>query len=176
MKVIFDLDGTLANTEHRADHVTGETKDWRAFYAACVDDKPIWPTILTLKSMARDPMWNVEIWTGRSDEVEEETLKWLARFGIYVRHHSYGIQEDGRRPMSTWEDLPSRSAVLVDELWMRAEGDHRHDTDLKEEWLKSDAFCGNRAPVDLVFEDRARVVAMWRRNGIVCHQVAPGDF
>jgi hypothetical protein len=29
---------------------------------------------------------------------------------------------------------------------------------------------------DLIFEDRASVVAMWRSQGVVCAQVAPGDF
>lgn len=28
----------------------------------------------------------------------------------------------------------------------------------------------------MTFDDRDRVVAMWRRNGVVCAQVAPGDF
>lgn len=27
-----------------------------------------------------------------------------------------------------------------------------------------------------VFDDRARVVRMWRKAGITCFQVAPGDF
>jgi len=29
---------------------------------------------------------------------------------------------------------------------------------------------------DLVFDDRASVVTMWRENGIACAQVAAGDF
>jgi phosphoglycolate phosphatase-like HAD superfamily hydrolase len=56
-------------------------------------------------------------------------------------------------------------------LKMREEGDHRPDTILKEEWLNE----LDSKPV-LVFEDRATVVAMWRSHGIVCCQVAPGDF
>lgn len=31
-------------------------------------------------------------------------------------------------------------------------------------------------PVQMVFEDRARVVDMWRKRGVLCAQVAPGDF
>jgi phosphoglycolate phosphatase-like HAD superfamily hydrolase len=54
---------------------------------------------------------------------------------------------------------------------MRDEGDHRPDTVLKQEWLNN---CDIKPK--LVFEDRASVVAMWRSNGIVCCQVAPGDF
>ena len=38
--IIFDLDGTLALIEHRVHHITAETPDWQAFYAACVDDLP----------------------------------------------------------------------------------------------------------------------------------------
>lgn len=53
----------------------------------------------------------------------------------------------------------------------RAAGDHTADYDLKASWLEE---CGRKP--DLVFEDRARVVAMWRSHGIVCCQVAPGDF
>jgi hypothetical protein len=28
----------------------------------------------------------------------------------------------------------------------------------------------------MAFDDRARVVKMWRDNGVPCCQVAPGDF
>jgi hypothetical protein len=33
---------------------------------------------------------------------------------------------------------------------------------------KSDILC--------IFDDRDKVVKMWRSNGIACFQVAPGDF
>jgi hypothetical protein len=54
---------------------------------------------------------------------------------------------------------------------MRGIGDHQPDTQLKQNWLKTQANLP-----DLVFEDRASVVEMWRSNGIVCCQVAPGNF
>ncbi|MCQ8184188.1 phosphatase domain-containing protein [Parvularcula maris] len=54
---------------------------------------------------------------------------------------------------------------------MRPEKDYQPDVALKESWLREEAF-----PPDLVFDDRQGVVDMWRRNGIVCAQVAPGDF
>lgn len=53
----------------------------------------------------------------------------------------------------------------------RAEGDHQPDTKLKAAWLDAEPM-----PPDLVFEDRASMVAMYRERGIVCAQVAPGDF
>ena len=33
-----------------------------------------------------------------------------------------------------------------------------------------------RIVFDLAFDDRDRVVAMWREEGVPCFQVAPGDF
>lgn len=140
MFVIFDLDGTLANAEHRVHHLTGAVKDWRAFYAGCEDDDPVLSIVAVLKALSR-AKHRVEIWTGRSDEVREQTERWL---------HQHA------------DRLPIR---------MRPAGDHRPDTELKAEWLATSAV----AP-DLVFEDRASVVAMWRSHGIVCAQVAPGEF
>jgi hypothetical protein len=34
----------------------------------------------------------------------------------------------------------------------------------------------NDVEVLCVFDDRDKVVKMWRENGINCFQVAPGDF
>lgn len=141
MKVIFDLDGTLALTEHRAHFLEREKKDWRAFYAACDKDAPCHPVIRTLQALFATGA-DVEIWSGRSKEVWGKTLRWLEENGL------------GHIPVK-----------------MREEGDHRPDTVLKQEWLDA---CDVKPR--LVFEDRASVVAMWRSNGIVCAQVAPGDF
>jgi FMN phosphatase YigB (HAD superfamily) len=63
--------------------------------------------------------------------------------------------------------------VPYDRLLMRPEGDHRPDTELKGEWLAS---LNPREWPHLVFEDRTRMVEMWRSRGIQCAQVAPGDF
>lgn len=143
MKVIFDLDGTLALTDHRAhflERPSGE-KDWRGFYAACDKDEPCQPILRTLLAMWATGA-DVEIWSGRSKEVQEKTEAWLGIHGISF--------------------IPIK---------MREIGDHRPDTVLKAEWLDE---CSSRPA--LVFEDRASVVAMWRERGIVCCQVAPGEF
>jgi hypothetical protein len=53
----------------------------------------------------------------------------------------------------------------------RAEGDHTPDHELKLSWLEQ----ASQKP-DLVFDDRASVVKMWREAGIACAQVADGNF
>ena len=59
-------------------------------------------------------------------------------------------------------------------LYMRKTGDHRDDDIIKAELLaqlRGDGWI----PV-MVFDDRTRVVNMWREHGIPCLQVAHGDF
>ena len=59
-------------------------------------------------------------------------------------------------------------------LYFRSEGDYRNDAIVKEEIFKKhiDPFYN----VICVFDDRDRVVKMWRDNGILCSQVYYGDF
>lgn len=53
----------------------------------------------------------------------------------------------------------------------RDAGDQTPDHELKKSWLDA----ADPKP-DLVFDDRASVVKMWREAGVVCAQVAPGEF
>ena len=45
--VIFDLDGTLANADHRQYLIDRTPKDWDAYFALSVADAPNWPVIRT---------------------------------------------------------------------------------------------------------------------------------
>lgn len=64
--------------------------------------------------------------------------------------------------------------INYDMLYMRGEGDFREDCITKEEiYLK---LIKPRFKVLFCIDDRARVVAMWRKNGLVCLQCAEGDF
>lgn len=59
------------------------------------------------------------------------------------------------------------------ELLLRKENDNRPDETFKQELLDK-----LRMDYDIIaaFDDRDRVVKMWRDNGITCLQVAPGGF
>ncbi len=148
---IFDLDGTLALIEHRLNFIQGPTKDWRAFFAAVGKDGVNVPVVRTMRTL-RAAGCDVWIWSGRSDECREQTLDWLATFVC----HDW--------PLS-----------CIKNIRMRKAGDHRDDADLKREW----ALGMERYDVDrlqAVFDDRDRVVKMWRDLGVTCFQVAPGNF
>ena len=43
-----------------------------------------------------------------------------------------------------------------------------------EDWLDQEMAAGHE--IMCVFDDRDKVVKMWRENGISCFQVAPGNF
>ena len=70
-----------------------------------------------------------------------------------------------------WLDAQS---VPFDELLMREPGDFRPDEIVKEEIYRD--LIAKRYNVIGVLDDRNKVVAMWRRIGLVCFQVAEGDF
>ena len=72
---IFDLDGTLANIDHRLHLIKCKKPDWPSFYRSCVSDKPKqW--VIDLLNLCRTK-GEILILSGRSDEVEGYTRDWL---------------------------------------------------------------------------------------------------
>lgn len=148
MNVVFDLDGTLADCEHRNHLVHGVEKPmWDMYYALCGRDKPILPVIELATNLIRRGN-RIEIWTGRSAVAREDTEYWLNAVGL--------------------------GALCGAKLLMRPEGDHRQDVELKARWLATARESGF-AP-DLVIEDRTRMINFWRSQGIVALQCADGNF
>lgn len=165
MKIIFDLDGTLADVSHRVHYVRNGNRNWEAFFNECDKDMPITPIIETLQHLWRMGN-NIQIWSGRSDEVKDKTLNWLER-NIEPRYTKYWSQSKGKIVYSRIDG----SDLLK---YMRPSSSYISDVELKEGWLKESIANGWKP--DLVFDDHQSVVDMWRRNGIQCCQVAPGDF
>lgn len=171
--IIFDLDGTLANCSHRRHFVDKSylegcnhwhqipnhpmemcapckliynqwKPNWDAFYAACDKDTPIEPVLNVFIHLTQGEPFNqdIEIWSGRSESVREKTLNWLCDLSGYCEDKMY------------WDRR----------LKMRPIGDSTPDDVLKEQWLR-EAWAQNKT-IEYVFEDRPRLVRMWRRRGI----------
>lgn len=161
--IIFDLDGTLADITHRR-HLVDKTlrggANWPEFYKQCEFDKPIAPAIALFKCLYHTTPVSkfIEIWSGRSDEVQWLTVDWLQRY-IFGADFS-------------WRDPEHPFYVR---LRMRKAGDNTPDATLKEAWLDDLIDINGEAP-EMVFDDRNCVVQMWRRRGIFCLQVADGDY
>lgn len=141
---VFDLDGTLTDATHRLHHITGEEKNWDAFFGECDKDEPIEEVIALMHSL-NAAGHDIAIVSGRSEKVRDKTELWLKENDINCHFL----------------------------LQMRKKGDFRQDHEIKREWLHN---FPHRDDILFVFEDRQQVVDMWRKEGLLCCQVAPGNF
>ena len=150
--IICDIDGTVANLEHRRHLVTNGNHDWDKFFYECAKDTPIVEIIEILRAVVRGKSYEPRVIfvSGRSDVVRGMTELWLEK-------HAGQLLFD---PNTTGD------------LRMRKAGDTRPDDIVKAELTK------DLEPEDVwfVLDDRDRVVKMWRERGFRCLQVAEGDF
>lgn len=148
MIYIFDIDGTIADLNHRLHYIQQKPAKWKEFFAACGEDKPIPEVIHTITRLAAFNEDKIMLVTGRSDECEAATIDWLYKHKV---------------PFTS--------------LYMRHAGDHREDSvvkaellaDIEKDWVED-------LPIAGVFEDRQQVVQMYRSKGLRVYQVAPGNF
>lgn len=82
-----------------------------------------------------------------------------------------GRDETARRSTEAWLTF---NGIPFDRLLLRATGDSRADSIVKAEIY--DTYIAPRFTVIGVVDDRRSVVEMWRSRGLVCFQVAGGDF
>ena len=148
MIVICDIDGTIANCEHRKHYVTERPKNHEAFYAGVKDDTPIWSVIGLVQTLLAYEGSRTELVfvTGRPERCRTDTVEWLKHTHLYPNDYT---------------------------LLMRKDKDYRQDYIVKQEILDTHI---DKSRVWLVLDDRKQVVDMWRRNGLTCLQVADGDF
>lgn len=164
---IFDLDGTLALIDHRRPLIERPSCEFCGWTKDCDHHrdgsrskfKPDWPAfygactqdlpnlpVCTTFQLLQSTGADVWIWSGRSDEVEPQTRDWLRSHELHPR-----------------------------ELRMRPAGDYTADDTLKRAWYES-LRGTDRTRLVGIFDDRAKVVNMWRSIGVPCFQVAPGEF
>jgi len=154
--VIFDLDGTLANIETRRKLATKPDgkMNWDIFFADKLieHDEPNTPVIMMAQAL-KTSGYNIAILSGRSKSSKQVTTEWLKKHGV-----EYNILK--MRPTShPWKFMPDEELKLgwFNDLWANDESKSEHE-------------------VVCVFDDRQKVVDMWREIGLTCMQVAPGDF
>lgn len=102
---LFDIDGTLADITHRLHHIQDQPKNWEAFFAACSRDEPI-PHICSL-ARTLSAYAPIVLVSGRSDKVRTETDYWIK----------------------------VSAQLFAAALYMRKDGDHRPDHEVKGELL-----------------------------------------
>jgi phosphoserine phosphatase len=103
--IVFDIDGTLANIEHRRGFVASKPKNFKAFVAAIPLDTPH-EEIVFLAQTFHALGNRVVLCSGRGEEEREVTVKQMEDFG-----------------------------VKFDKLFMRSAKDYRKDSLVKVELL-----------------------------------------
>jgi len=138
---LIDLDGTLANNDHRQHFLEREPRDWKGFFDAMGDDKPI-PYMIEMcnhlfegSRRGNGSLLRIIILTGRPENYRTSTEIWLLQ--NRVRYHT---------------------------LIMRHINDYRGDAVVKEEMLHQ--LRADDYEIILAIEDRPPVIEMWRRNDV----------
>jgi FMN phosphatase YigB (HAD superfamily) len=104
------------------------------------------------------------------NEAVIETLRRLQQTGAEIWIWS-GRSDEVRAQTEAW----LKTHHIHGRLQMRKSRDYRPDDILKAEWIDS-MTLEERSRLIAIFDDRDRVVAMWRAKGVTCFQVAPGNF
>lgn len=152
---IFDIDGTIADCSHRLHYINFNA----SIHGLEKDFKQDWigfhrntlgdePIDDTIITMLMLRKQS-DIWffTGRMEECRTDTIAWIKEHCLIEDPH----------------------------IVMRRQSDYRCDTIVKKEMLDY-MSPEDRKRLIAVFDDRKRVVDMWRKNDIMCYQVADGDY
>lgn len=144
--LICDVDGTLMDNTHRSHFLEQKSPDWQSFNDHMDRDVPIMSVVNVVRILAL--RYYLVICTGRMDNKEEITRHQLQHADIEFK-----------------------------KLMMRKTGDYRSDVIVKLEMLNQ-LHRLNLIDTDtaIVFDDRTKVVEMWRSQGLRTFQVAQHDF
>jgi predicted kinase len=134
----FDVDGTLARMVDRGPYETDK-------YDTDIADSNVATTLWDLQD--GNPVAEILILSGRSDEFKDVLIEWL---------NGWGVQ------------------VAPENIFMRAQGDDRNDAIVKSELV--DNHISGVYDVIMHFDDRNRVVDALRAKGMKVAQVEPGNF
>jgi phosphoglycolate phosphatase-like HAD superfamily hydrolase len=146
--VIFDLDGTLADCSHRLhwilpqppiDPIIGKKVKRRfdKFEQDIPNDIPIQSVVNIYKRFIADPDVIVVLLSGRNESARDDTTKWLTKWNLDGYAQLYMKASGGSYVPDTEQKLKLANQI-------------------EKDWGQS---------IDMVFEDRARVVEMWKKRG-----------
>lgn len=185
--ILVDIDGILANCEHRRHFVDLEDRagydqlwdqgtdghwyhkftdakwkpDWKSFNEQMVNDTPNEWCVEIIDAFERQQIIHVynESWTNYED----------FQF-LFVTGREKCFQKITMNQIYKWTDLSDNQF----KLFMRPAKDHRPDTEIKREIYEN--HIRDKYEVIFCLDDRQSVVDLWRSLGLICLQCSEGDF
>lgn len=151
--IIFNLDGTLADCEHRRHFV--DVADFESFYEAFDKDTPIEAVCKIFDDLAVDN--DIQIWSCRCESIRQKTLDWLYN---YVPYSSQILK---MRPIG--DNTPYHE---LKEKWL-------------DEYINSNEYVKNvfqnrgKSPIHFVFDSDHESIKMWRRRGVFVFDCNQGE-
>lgn len=147
--ILFDIDGTLLNVDHRQGFLRNHPKQWAKWEANMHLDTPY------------------------------DDIVWLVKTFHAVGCCILFVTARNARPeivMTTKWQLDEVAGLkgFYDKLYMRAADDNRPDNIVKIELLEQ--IMDDGYDPFMVFEDRNKVVKAWREAGLRCLQVKDGEY
>jgi hypothetical protein len=118
------------------------------------------------------PNWDAFFGAVAGDLVHEHIAVLVRTLEVF--HHIVLVSGRSDQCRTGTEYWLRRHGIPFNRLYMRKQGDRREDDLVKKELL--DALRADGYEPVMAFDDRDRVVKMWRENGIPCAQVADGNF
>lgn len=141
--ILVDIDGTVANLDHRLSFVTDTTpKDWDTFFRLAVDDIPYENVIDTVLALKTCYVADLVFVTGRPESIRDATEQWIENI--------FDLSTAGFK------------------LFMRETNDHRPDVVVKRDILDKVKGAGFY-PV-IAFDDRCDICQLWVDNGITTYK------
>lgn len=131
--IIVDIDGTLANTDHRVHHIERSPKNWEGWRAAADADELHADVALVVTAAAEAMGAIIVACSGRMESERDQTLNWFERHQLSIamlymrpdgdfradhivkRELLDCIRADGFHPLMVFDD---RSSVVA--MWREA--------------------------------------------------------
>lgn len=143
--VVCDLDGTIANIDHRLKFAKGDEKDWDTFFSLVPYDSLRTEVFEMLKDYASKGFEIVFV-SARPERCRKDTEKWLYENGMGVPFYT--------------------------NLFMRQDHDKRDDVLVKGDMF--DKYFKDKYKIETVIDDRPKVIRMWQERGVPVIDVGAG--
>lgn len=77
---LIDVDGVIADGDHRQHFLRQQRKDWQGFFRAAGDDPPLLAGVTMVDLIGDDTL--IVLLTARPESIHDETVAWLTEYEI----------------------------------------------------------------------------------------------